>query len=201
MVCPWVCAPLRGEIAVRKFALPVFHRGVRGIFRDRYGLETFGQFREFITVEFHTCKLFVIFEERAAAIFYCECAFAVLALETAFNFASEEFRHHLQAKANTQHGHAEIEYRLIRQGLAAVDTHGAAGENDTLGRQGGDLFRGRIVGQDCRVHFALADTARNHLRVLRAKIKDDNLLLHAGKGDPPCGPLKTSKNLFPMTWR
>ena len=39
-----------GEIAVEKFALPVFHRGVRGIFRDRYGLETFGQFREFITV-------------------------------------------------------------------------------------------------------------------------------------------------------
>ena len=38
------------KLQSEKFALPVFHRGVRGIFRDRYGLETFGQFREFITV-------------------------------------------------------------------------------------------------------------------------------------------------------
>ena len=38
------------KLQSEKFALPVFHRGVRRIFRDRYGLETFGQFREFITV-------------------------------------------------------------------------------------------------------------------------------------------------------
>ena len=86
----------RVKLQSEKFALPVFHRGVWGIFRDRYGLETFGQFREFIPVGIPHLQAFGQFaEERAPAVFNREGAFAVLAFETAFNFASEEFRHHL----------------------------------------------------------------------------------------------------------
>ena len=121
------------EIAENGFALGcVHHFGVKlqsENLRFRFSTAAYGEFSVTATVlkpsgsfvslspwEFHTCKLLGNLPKSAAAVFYCECAFAVLALETAFNFASKEFRHHLQAKANTQHRDAELEYRLIRSG-------------------------------------------------------------------------------------
>ncbi len=47
-----------------------------------------------------------------------------------------------------------------------------------LGLQRGDFRRGRVVAQDDGIHVALADAARDDLRVLRAEIQDDDLLGH-----------------------
>ena len=38
-----------------------------------------------------------------------------------------------------------------------------------------------MVGQDGAEHLGLANAPRNHLRVLRSEIENDNLLLHAEK--------------------
>ena len=139
------------EIAENGFALGcVHHFGVKlqsENLRFRFSTAAYGEFSVTATVlkpsgsfvslspwNSTPVSFWVIFRSARSGRLYCECAFAVLALETAFNFASEEFRHHLQAKANTQHRDAELEYRLIRQWcLAAVNAHGAAGKNDALG--------------------------------------------------------------------
>jgi len=42
-----------------------------------------------------------------------------------------------------------------------------------------DFLRGRVVAQDHRIDIALANAPRDDLCVLRTKIKDDYLLIHA----------------------
>ena len=164
----WRVDNLGVELQAKEPALAVFHRGKWRILSDGDRLETLGQLGELVAVRIPYLQRAGQFAEQlASAILHLERAFAIFPLEAALNFSAEIFCHQLQAETNAEHGHAKIKNLLVRQGcLAAVDTLWAAGKDDALGVQRGDLAHGSVVGQNCRENLALTNAARDDLRVL-----------------------------------
>ena len=72
---------------------------------------------------------------------------------------------------DAEHGDAEIENFFVRQRcVLRIHAGRSAGEDDAAGFQRGDLGGGRVVVQDGGIDVALADAARDDLRVLRAEV-------------------------------
>ena len=95
------------------------------------------------------------------------------------DFAAEIMREQLQAVTDAQHGNAELENVRVRQRrVFGIHTGRAAGQDHAFGRERGDFRGGRVVAQDHGVDVALADAARDDLRVLRPEIQNDDLFGH-----------------------
>jgi hypothetical protein len=77
----------------------------------------------------------------------------------------------LHPVADSQHRNAEVENLWIEVRCAlVVNTGGPAGKHDAFRLERRDFLRRNIETHDLRIDLALADPARDHLRVLRAEI-------------------------------
>src|SRR6185312_2640479 len=109
---------------------------------------------------------------------------AEFASVAAFHRAPELHGHRLQAVADAQQRHAEIEDSL-RDARRARRDRGfrTAGKDDPLRRKLRDLLRRVVPGPDLAIHADLAHPSRDQLRVLRTEVEDEDLVgvdvLHA----------------------
>ena len=113
--------------------------------------------------------------EKAIVFFYGEFGKAVFSFGGAGNGPSQYVNHVLQTVADPQNGYAEIEdggidFRAAR----LIDAGGAAGQDDTLGIQGLDLFAGDRGRFDLAVHPALPHASGNELIELGTEINDQD---------------------------
>src|SRR5208282_238000 len=138
------------------------------------------QFCEFVAMRIPNLKLRrQAAKQRARRVLDGERALAVFAFAALLDLAAKKLGEQLHAVADAEHGSAELKDFFVRQGrIFGIHTGRAAGQDDSPGFQRGNFPRPRVEGQDLRIHVALANAARNDLRVLRTKIKDDNLFVH-----------------------
>ena len=89
--------------------------------------------------------------------------------------AAQARHHELEAVADAQHRHPRLE-QARRGGRRArgVDRGRAAGQDDRRGAQRQHLRDAHRARHDLRVHLALADPARDELRVLGAEIHHED---------------------------
>ena len=106
-----------------------------------------------------------------------ELGAAELADLRALDLAAQLERDELHAVTDAQHRDVELE-QLGIQARRAVGVHrrGPAGEDEALGLAPPDLLRADVVRQQLAEHAALADAARDQLRVLAAVVEDDDLV-------------------------
>src|SRR5207249_7748613 len=97
--------------------------------------------------------------------------------------------HQLHPVANSQHRHSEFPNAGVALRCALAVHTGRPATQDDAGRV--DFRCGRIVPENLRKHLALADASRDDLRVLRAEIEDDDLLVHLLPMPTPCTVWKT----------
>ena len=168
------------ELQAEKFPGAIFDGRVFGIFRDGDRLEPVRQFRELVAVRIPDLQRFrQPAEQRARRVLHRERALAVFTLQALLDLAAEKLGEQLHAVADAEHGHAERENIFVRQRrVRGINAGRAAGQNDSARLQRGDFHRRRVVAQDDRIHVALADAARDDLRVLRPKIQNDDLFVH-----------------------
>ena len=167
----WNCSPNILRVAL-------LDGGVGGVLRDGDRLEAGGQFRQPVAMRVPDLqRLGQPGEQRAEAVFDAQRAFAVFTLLSRLDFAAQILRQQLHPVADAEHGEAEFEERAIGQRRRlGIHARRAARQDDALGFERRDLRGGNVVAQDDRIDVALADAPRNDLRVLRAKIQDDDLL-------------------------
>ncbi len=118
--------------------------------------------------------------EHLAAVVHEDLGLAILALRGAADTAAQQVHHELTAVADAQHRHAPAEdLRGDRGGILQVDAVGTAGKNNALGILRLDHRQVGFIGIDFTVDIVLANTARDQLIVLAAKVQhDDSFLLH-----------------------
>src|SRR5258706_9586446 len=118
-------------------------------------------------------------EQSAEAVLHLEVAFAEFALLARLDFAAQILREDLHAITDSEGGHAEIKYGGIGQrGVLAINAGRTAGQNNPFGIQRGEIFGADIVTDYDGIHIALANPARDYLRVLGTKIENDDLFGH-----------------------
>ena len=113
--------------------------------------------------------------EEQARLEHVERRLAELAEVGARHRAAEVQGQALHAVADAEHRDAELEDLGVElRGVVDVDAHGAAGEDDALGRVRLDALDGRVVRDELRVHAALAHAARDELPVLRPEVEHED---------------------------
>src|SRR5258706_15945808 len=95
------------------------------------------------------------------------------------DLAAELRRHGLHAVADPEHRNPELEDRVrrLRRGIF-IYRGGAAGENDAAGGQAADKFLVYVEGMQPPVDLRFPDAARDQLRILRAEVEDEDLVVH-----------------------
>ena len=93
---------------------------------------------------------------------------------------TQQVHHQLAAVADAQHRYAPAEDLGVDGGrVLQINAVGAAGEDDALGVLCLDNRQIGFIGIDFTVDIVLADTARDQLIVLAAKVQhDDSFMLH-----------------------
>src|SRR5450755_1848159 len=104
----------------------------------------------------------------------------VFALFSRMHLASEGMHHVLQAIANAENRNSQIEYALIGDGsVFVVHRRRAPRKNDAHGRVTVNLRERGVTREDYGENILFADAARNQLRILSAKVEDnDGLVFH-----------------------
>src|SRR5579859_5305683 len=117
---------------------------------------------------------------------------AVFTLITFFDAPTQLVGHQLHAIADSQNRNPQIPNgRVAVRCPLAVHAGGTATKNHTTGLERGELRGGRIESQNLREHLALANSPRNHLRILRTEIENDDLFAHLLPMPTPCTVWKT----------
>jgi hypothetical protein len=162
------------------FALAIFDGGELRILRHGDGFETFGKLREFIAMGIPDLERFrKVRKQRAKTIGDAQRPFAVFAFFAFLDFAAEEMAEELQAETHAEQGQAHVENRSVGQRrFFRIHAGRSAGENDAARSQRGDFGRGRVIAEDDGIHVALANAARDDLRVLRTEIENNNCFDH-----------------------
>ena len=164
-------------------ALLVLDDGELGVFRGADGGVAGGQLDEAVAVGVPDLELLGQALEEAAGLLQGEHAVAVFAVGALGDAAAEEVALELDAVADAEDGHAELEDGAIGHGrVLGEDAARAAGEDDADDAVGLQLRDrgGEVV--DLGQHLALADATRDDLRVLGTEIKDGDGLGHEAKG-------------------
>ena len=93
---------------------------------------------------------------------------------------AQQMHHQLAAITDAQHRHTPCkDLRVDRGRILQINAVGATGEDDALGVLCLDDRQIGFIGIDLTVDIVLADTARDQLIVLAAKIQHDNsFMLH-----------------------
>ncbi len=107
----------------------------------------------------------------------------VLSLVRWPHFAAESMHHELQAVADAEHGQPQSEnLRIRRWRIFVVDRPRRPREHNAGGRVALQLIKRRRTGEHHGKNILFADAARDELRVLRAKVKNDDALVENGLG-------------------
>ncbi len=110
---------------------------------------------------------------------------AVLAAPGLGDLAAEGGGHDLEAVADAEHRHAELEDALVELRCAVVvDARRASGEHDARRVLGGHLGRRHCVRHDLGVDVRLANAAGDQLCVLRAEVDDEDRTGRCGRVGP-----------------
>ena len=101
---------------------------------------------------------------------------AVIALRSR---AAQQVPEELDAVADAEDGHAQLENAAVRQrGVPRKHATRSAGKDDADHAVLPELRGGGLEVVDLRVDLALPDPARDHLGVLGTKIEDGDCLCH-----------------------
>ena len=105
---------------------------------------------------------------------------AVLTLRCTANVTAQQMHHQLAAITDAQHRHTPCkDLRVDRGRILQINAVGATGEDDALGVLCLDDRQIGFIGIDLTVDIVLADTARDQLIVLAAKVQHDHgFMLH-----------------------
>ena len=158
-------------------ALDVRHRGVRRVRRLGRSGESLRQALDAIAVTHPDLQTRAELLEQRIVAGQIDLGVAVLAVIGLGHLAAEHVAHQLQAVADAEHRHAELEDHL-RHTRAALgsDRERRAREHDALGREGADRLLAHRARVDLAVDVELTNPARNQLGVLAAEIEDQDPL-------------------------
>ena len=153
------------------------HRAVHGVCGD---LEAGGCLLDVVVVAHPADGGGLNILEHLAAVVHKDLGLAVLTLRGAADMTAQQVHHQLAAVADSQHRDAPVEDLGVNGGrIFQIDAVGAAGEDDALGVLRLDDRQVSFIGIDFTVDIVLADTARDQLIVLAAKVQhDDSFMLH-----------------------
>ena len=102
---------------------------------------------------------------------------AVLALVGGAHLAAQLVHHELQAVADAQHRQSEMQDALVgRRRIGVIHGRRPARQHNARGRVALDFVERGGAGQDDGEDVLFADAARDELRILRAKVEDDDRL-------------------------
>src|SRR5690606_6082318 len=147
-------------------------------------LETLGRLHDGVAVAHPGGLLDRLLGEQHAAVGAAHEAHlrrAVLARARLRDLAAELTRHHLEAVADAERRHPELEdARIQLGGSGLVHARGPAREHDARRILRGDLLGGDGVRHDLAVDPGLAHPARDELGVLGAEVDDEHGALRYG---------------------
>ena len=105
---------------------------------------------------------------------------AIFTLGARTDFSSKLVRDEVQAVADAEHRQAEGEHAVVGgRSVMIVNGRRTSAQNNASRAVALDFTQRSGTGQDNGKYFEFADTARNKLRVLRAKVEDyDGLFFH-----------------------
>ncbi len=152
----------------------IFNRG-DGVRRACHLLKPRCQFYRFIAVRHPHRELRrqVFKQPRARLDLYFRMA--VFALAGGAHFSPEGMCHVLQAIADAKNRQAQAEHARIGDRRVFVVYRGrSAGKNQSHGRIAADFLQRRITRQHHGEDLQFTDAARDELRILRAKVEDNN---------------------------
>ena len=157
-------------------ALVAAERGDRGGRRRGEHVEALRGLRDLVAVAHpHVLLGGLAAEQHAAVARERGIRRPVLAQSGVGDLAAERLRHHLEAVADAERRHAEVEdARVERRGALLVHRRRAAREDDAHRVLRRDLGGGCRVRDDLAVDARLAHAARDQLRVLRAEVDDEH---------------------------
>ena len=174
---------LKMELRGVEFAVVVADDGNRRVGRDAEHLEACRQFGDAIAVA-HPDRIFLALlpdalEDRAVG-HHLDFGAAEFAMVPALDLAAELRRHRLLAVADAEHRHAGVIDRLGRErGVLVEHGSGPTRQDHRLGLHRAEGRLGLLVGHDLAIDLFLAHPARDQLGHLRAKIDDQNLVVHS----------------------
>ena len=116
-------------------------------------------------------------EQRSVVAQQFHLGVTVLALVSGAHLAAQLVHHELQAVADAQHRHAKMEHALVRRRrVGVIDRRRPARQHDARGMIALNFIERSGAGQDDGEDVVFADAARDELRILRAKVEDDDRL-------------------------
>ena len=126
----------------------------------------------------HPHRLFPVeVEEQVLGIEDAEWFAAVFPGRGGGHSAAQEMVHELDAVADAQNRHPQVEeFRVDGGGVRLVDAPGAAGKNDALGREFLDFRQRHHKGVDFAIDLELPHPPGDELGVLGAEIQDQDFL-------------------------
>ncbi len=102
---------------------------------------------------------------------------AVLALVGRPHLSAQLVHHELQPIADAENRQAEVQHPLVcRRRVSVIYRRRPAREHNPAGVVALDFFQGCGARQDDGEDVLFADAARDELRILRAKVEDDDRL-------------------------
>ena len=125
----------------------------------------------------HRQRTLQAFEQRRVVAQQLNLRVAVLALVGGADFAAQLVHHELQAVADAQHRQSKMQDALVgRRRVGVIDGRRPARQHDARRRIALDLVERCGAGQHDGEDVLFADAARDELRILRAKVEDDDRL-------------------------
>ncbi len=159
----------------------VFNRG-HGIRRAGRQLEPWREFDRFVPVRHPDGEILGNLGKELGCFGNLDVRVPVLAFVSGSNFAAQRVHHELQPITDAENRHSEFKHLGIGlRGVCVIHGGGAAGEHDTDWRIAANLFQLGSAGQDHGKYILFTDAARDKLRILRAKVKDDDGLGFHGR--------------------
>ena len=123
----------------------------------------------------HTCSVAFMSASSTPGAVHRQRRAAVLALTGRGHLSAERLRHQLVPVADAEHGYPEVEHARIQARRALlVHRRRAARQDDAGGTHPAELADREVVRDDLGVDVALADPARDQLRVLRPEVDDQD---------------------------
>ena len=164
---------LDGEILLRRVLNG--GDGVRGL-ADQ--LEAGRQLDGFVAMRHpHRQRPAQALEQRSVVAQQFHLGVTVLALVSGAHLAAQLVHHELQAVTDAQHRHAEMQDSLVRRRrIGVIDRRRPARQHDAGGMIALDFIEWSVARQDDGEDVQFADAARDELRILRAKVEDDDRL-------------------------
>src|SRR5687767_4186326 len=121
-------------------------------------------------------------EKRAFAGDHAEFAGTVFTTVGKLHFAAELMRHQLHAVADPQNRKTEVKNRPIgMRGVARINAGRPSAENDSLRPARSDFVGRNIESDNLRINLTFAHPARDHLRVLRPEVENQDLRLRSAR--------------------